>query len=393
MTSRERYFKTFRGEKTDRMPISLFIVEQGHFMSQVYPNTDPWDFEQQFKDLIEFNKQLGADTFVRLLGDIAKPVPHILYGGVDISHQTDNWEVTTTEYVKGASTVQHSVIRTPDGTLEQEFTTTELRRGTYMYGCTKYPVQEEKDLDIIIKYEPSMDETYVPYIQKAVKRTKDLVGDDGIVGGWVPYGPFNNCSHLIPHEELYALFLTDPEFYEKLITFSRDRFKPYTQAILDAGLDVACIGGNVPGGFLGKKSYDNYIAQYEREYVDFCQKDGCIGIYHNCGKIMALVDSYKDINVKCVEPFSPDPLGDAVIVDALKTVNGDYCVIGGVDQVNIIQGGTKQQVIDRTRELALAGKEYGHGKFIIQNADFLEYNTPVENVEAFVKTALEYGQY
>ncbi len=43
--------------------------------------------------------------FVRLLGDIAKPVPHILYGG-NVSHQTDRWEGRTSDDVKNVPTVK-----------------------------------------------------------------------------------------------------------------------------------------------------------------------------------------------------------------------------------------------------------------------------------------------
>ncbi len=37
------------------------------------------------------------------------------------------------------------------------------------------------------------------------------------------------------------------------------------------------------------------------------------------------------------------------------------------------------------------GKPGGH--FILQNADFLEYGTPMANVEAFVETAIEGAWY
>jgi hypothetical protein len=33
------------------------------------------------------------------------------------------------------------------------------------------------------------------------------------------------------------------------------------------------------------------------------------------------------------------------------------------------------------------------GKFIMQPVDFLEYGTPLENVRAYVETALEYSAY
>ena len=38
-----------------------------------------------------------------------------------------------------------------------------------------------------------------------------------------------------------------------------------------------------------------------------------------------------------------------------------------------------------------AGKK--NGPFIIQSADFLEYNTPIENVEEFVTTAMATAMY
>ena len=33
------------------------------------------------------------------------------------------------------------------------------------------------------------------------------------------------------------------------------------------------------------------------------------------------------------------------------------------------------------------------GKFILQSADFLEYGTPLENLEAYVETAMEFASY
>ncbi len=89
--------------------------------------------------------------------------------------------------------------------------------------------------------------------------------------------------------------------------------------------------------------------------------------------------------------FSPVPLGDANLQKAIEIVKGDYVVIGGVDQVNVIQKGTLEQIKQVTKETIETGKK--NGPFIIQSADFLEYNTPVENVEMFVKTALENAAY
>ena len=388
MTSRERFLKTFKGEIPDRVPVSLFIVDQGHFITQLYPNIDPHDTDEIQSKILEFSKELGADVFLRMLYNVYDTT-HVLYGGLDISQQTENWEVKTSEYRRGDTTVYHSVIRTPDGNLEQEYSVNEMRRGTFMYACTEDPVKDEKDLDIVIKYEPPMPADFPNKAKKAIEKMKQKVGDDGIVGVWAPYGPFNNASLVMDLSELYELFYTDPDYYEKLMKWSVTRFQDYTVALAAAGPDVMHVGGNVPGGFLGKRNYDKYILPYEKQHVEVCQAKGAYGMYHNCGEIMNLVESYVDLGISSVDPFSPPPLGDADLAKVKEIVNGRYVVLGGVDQVNVLQNGTVEQVVEVTKKTVETGKP--GGRFILQSADFLEYDTPIENLEAFVKTGIEFG--
>ena len=56
-----------------------------------------------------------------------------------------------------------------------------------------------------------------------------------------------------------------------------------------------------------------------------------------------------------------------------------------------LQRGSVEQVKRVTEETIKAGKP--GGKFLMQPVDFLEYGTPLENVEAYVKTAMEHAAY
>ncbi len=390
MTSRERFLKVLSGEIPDRVPITFFILDQGHFISQVYPEVDPHDFPTLQLKVIEIQKQLGADVFVRMLFDVNDPL-HIHMGGLDVTQQNENWDIETQELHQGNTLIQRSTIRTPAGTLTQDFSIHEIRKGTFLYCCTKKPIESPKDLDIAIKYEPRMPSTYPEKVKARVKKIKDALGDDGILGVWAPHGPFNNASLLVKHDDLYQLFITDYPYYEKLMSFASERILDYTQAMDEAGADVLCVGGNVPGGFLGKKNYDHFILPFERKYIEFCQQRGTPAMYHNCGEIMKLVESYKNLGAKVVEPFSPPPLGDADLAKARTIVNGDYVMLAGVDQVNVLQNGTLDQIREVTKKTMLIGKP--GGKFIMQSVDFLEYGTPIENLRAYVSTALENSWY
>lgn len=390
MTSRERMLRTINGEVTDRVPVTLFIQDHGHFIHQLHPEIDPLDYEQLTFKVIDYQRSLGCDVFARMIFDLYHPLG-ICLGGVDDGHETDTWKVRTDVTEEGNNLIRSSVITTPDGELTQTFVRTALNKGTYVYCCTKKPIATETELDIAMRHEPRMSAAYGAMVKGKIRRIKEYIGDEGILGTWVAGGPFNNASMIMDHTQLYMLFLTEPEFFAKLMQYTTDRTLDYTRTFIEAGADVMLVGGNVPGGFLGARTYEQHILAHEKRYIDFIQAQGCPAVYHNCGEIMSLVGSYKKLGATVVEPFSPVPLGDADLAKAVDIVRGDYVIIGGVDQVNVIQKGTVEQVRQATIATMEAGKR--NGPFIIQSADFLEYNTPIENVEAFVATAKAHAAY
>jgi uroporphyrinogen decarboxylase len=175
------------------------------------------------------------------------------------------------------------------------------------------------------------------------------------------------------------------------VYFAMNRILDYARAMDSAGVDVHCVGGNVPGGFLGRRCYDQYILPYEKRYIAFLQQHGTPAMYHNCGQVMNLVESYKDLGVRIVEPFSPPPLGDADLAQVKQIVGDAYTILSGIDQVNVLQNGTVDEV-KRTTERTMRVGQPG-GRFIMQNVDFLEFGTPLENLRAYVETALQYADY
>lgn len=390
MTPRQRFLAVLNGQMPDRVPVTLFICDGGHFLNQLHPEIDPWDHERLQLKVIEVQKQFGADVFVRMLYGVNDPL-HIHMGGLDVSRQTENWEVRTEQVEHGNTRIARSTIRTPGGTLTQDFSTTEVRPGTFVFACTKKPVQCEADLDVAIRYEPRMPAGWPEQVRQRVARIREALGDDGILGTWTPHGPFNNASLLIDHDVLYSLFRVDYPFYEKLMNFAMERILDYTAAIDDAGPDVHCVGGNVPGGFMGRANYERFVLPFEKRYIDFVQRHGRPAMYHNCGQIMNLVESYKQLGARVVEPFSPHPLGDADLARAKAQVNGAYVMLSGIDQVNVLRNGTVDDVRRATRAAMQAGKP--GGGFILQTVDFIEYGTPEENVRAFVETGLAEAGY
>jgi len=391
MNSRQRFLKVLSGEIPDRVPVTAYIQDQGHFLSQCYPNLDPWEHMTNQLKVIELQKQLGMDVFVRCWINVKGPFPGAI-AGLNISQQTDQWEVQTEEIHKENARLLRSTIHTPGGVLTQEFTIQEINPHTYVYACTKKPVQTRADLDLAQTYEPKIAADWPGLVKARIHPVREALGEAGILAGWAPGGVFNCAAQITGLEMLYALFKTEPDFYQQLMEFSLERMAPYTQAQIDAGVDVVVFSGNVAGGFLGRKNFDRYVLPYEKRYIEQVQSQGVPVLYHNCGQIMRLLESYKELGARIVEPFSPPPtLGDADLAMAKQIVDGAYVMMGGLDHVNVLQNGSREQVQRATAATLQAGKP--GGKFVLAPADFLEYGTPVENVRTYVETALQEAGY
>ncbi|MBI9107455.1 MAG: hypothetical protein JEZ04_11985 [Spirochaetales bacterium] len=391
MTGRDRLLTVLNGKRADRVPVTIFIQGQGHFITQVNPETDPWDFIALQKNVIDYQKSLGLDVHARMLFfNPHKPIfAHLGLMNVDV--ENENWTVTRSEEQNGDTRLLKHEIKTPDGILKQTFSINESRPGTFMFACTEKPVNNLDDLKIAMKYEPSFTDEIKAEMKKNVQTVKSEVGDAGILSAWTNGGLFNNVSGFIDHNTLYSVFLTDPEYYKELMRFAKTRVFDFTDAIIEAGVDALCVGGNVAGGFIGGACFDQYVREYETEYIQHIQSRGKPVIYHNCGLAMGLVDSYKKMGINNIEPFSPAPLGDGDLDALARMMNNEFTVTGGVDQVNVIQKGTVDDVEKVTLETISKGKKFD--RYILQSADFLEYGTPIENVEAFARTGLANSEY
>ncbi len=390
MNGRERLLNTLNGRGADRIPVTLFIQSQGHFAKQLDEEYDPWNFEKTQKSIIDYQRSLGLDVHARML--FFNPYEPVLtvFQGLNAQTETECWKVTVEKEEDGYSRRYRQTIHTPEGNLHQTFTVNEIQKGTFMYACTEAPIRTRKDLELAEKYEPFCSQSVRRKMAEQVKIIKDYVGEDGIVSAWSNGSLFNNISSLIDQTELYALFLTDPEFYDRLMSFAKKRVYDYTDILLDAGVDAICLSGNAAGGVLGNPMFEKYVLPYEQKYIAYCQRKGNPVIYHNCGRVMELVPSYLKMGAKNIEPFSPAPLGNGDLRQLKGMLAREFSVTSGVDQIHILQSGTPEMTAKAVEKVMEQGKDFQ--SFIMQNVDFLEYGTPMENIKVYADTALSLSE-
>jgi len=390
MNSRQRMLKVLNGEIPDRVPVTLFIHDEGNFLAQIYPEHDVGNYMENKFRVIDFQRKLGADIHLRMWNG-CMPL-WLIAGGFNTDDENDDWKVESKTATRGTSKVIYSRVVTPKGELSQEFTVSEVNKGTLNYACTKKPIKTVEDLNILKEYEPSMKESYPGYLNNIVSKVKEYLGEDGILSMWIPGGIFNHASRIIDLETIYMLFITDNDFYKKLMSHCFNRVKPFIEAIISTDLDLVNMGGNTAGGFLGSEIFEKNVLPYEKNLISFIKDRGKRVLYHNCGEIMNLAKSYLKLGADIVEPFSPPPtLGDGDLKKAKEISDGRYIIIGNIDQINVLKDGSPKIIREKVKETIEIGKP--GGKFMLQPSDFLEYGTPIENVKTYVEAGKEFVNY
>ena len=103
---------------------------------------------------------------------------------------------------------------------------------------------------------------------------------------------------------------------------------------------------------------------------------------------MAILDLIVENGCDASETLSPPGVGGDAIPEEIKhLIGGKVCLIGGMDQINILTNGTTEQVRSETRRLCeILGPG---GGFILSASDHF-FHAPMENLRTFAETAHEF---
>ena len=156
--------------------------------------------------------------------------------------------------------------------------------------------------------------------------------------------------------------------------------------------DAVGIQGNIANsGVIGNDFFQKYIYDYEKKHADAIHQAGSFTVYHNCGKAKVLQKSYVKMGLTAWETIAEDPQGDSNLAEAKRDVGGEIVLIGNIDQVNFIKQASIEEIRTGAEEIVHIGKT--GGKYIFACSDFLEKDTPLENVKAAIDAAKACGAY
>ena len=105
---------------------------------------------------------------------------------------------------------------------------------------------------------------------------------------------------------------------------------------------------------------------------------------------MAVLPMLKEAGVDILSTLPPPPVGDVDLKQAKAAVGDRICLNGNIDIVNVMGGGTEEDVRRAVRQAILDAAP--GGGFILGSSDGIR-DVPVANVRAYFRAAKEFGDY
>ncbi|MBM4149891.1 MAG: hypothetical protein FJ224_12745 [Lentisphaerae bacterium] len=240
------------------------------------------------------------------------------------------------------------------------------------------------------RYEPVEGVRTVDTGIAGLRRTKELLGDHGIVGVFLTY------SSVVGSEEGVYHFADHPEELEKVkadrLASVERRFADLMAMRPEDRPDFLCVGGSGTLIFQSPAFFREHALPAVKRAIELATAAGIPTHVHSCGPEKELVQIMaEETSLTVIDPLEIPPMGDCNLAE-LKQAYGNRIVLkGNLHTTNTMLFGTVADVVAASRK-AIDDAAEG-GRFILSTGDQCGRDTPDGNLAAMIETARTYGRY
>jgi len=198
-------------------------------------------------------------------------------------------------------------------------------------------------------------------------------------------GPFTISSHLMGANELFMAILERPDFVRELFRIIVDKVLAWLDYCWEEEKisDRNFAWTDDLSAYLSAETWQNVLLPYDKRLRDHFE----YASLHMCGQTTHLLEVFTNqLRINEFQGF-----GWKVDLDRIEQVMGGKVVLLGNVSPLLIANGTPQQVKDATQHVI--EKLAPCKGLIIQDGSNISPESPVENINAMMDAANEYGRY
>lgn len=362
MTSKERMLAAINREKPDRLPVTIHQWQPYHLKKYMGGMTD-----------LQANIACGLDASINFF---------------EVEERASaNWRKTAQSRPRDGYTETCYTIQTPEGVL------------TYAEGAneattwiTEHLIKRDEDIYLLKKYRP------VPRLlgNRARQAYSDL-GDNGILRTFVwglQGGCWQDACELYGVEDLIYATFDKPDWVHEFLRILLDQKLDYIAGSLPGTpFDLIETGGGAASNtVISPDMHEAFALPYDREMHEALRNLGFKSVYHTCGGMTKITRQILANGCDVSETLSPDTVGGDIKTDEdairlYEELHPRVGLIGGMDQFNILEAGTKEDIFRETERLfRLYGRD---GGYILSACDHF-FDAPPENLKLFAEAAKQF---
>jgi len=237
----------------------------------------------------------------------------------------------------------------------------------------EHPIKNEEDLKILKNKWQGIAgrmKVFIDVMEKIAKKYSI------IKGGYV-IGPFTMAGELMGSTDISIGVMLNPKFILEVLDFSVQIISEYAHALFDAGADMVVVLEPL-AVLLSPKQYNKFSLSPFKKLVSNLNNKSLI--LHICGNTNHLIKPMLDSGVI---GLSLDSIMN--FKKLKKIIPKEIALIGNLDPVKIFLQSTPDEVAESTRSLKDNMKDVDN--FILSSGCDIPLDTPLENIEAFMKAA------
>ena len=372
MTSRERILRTLKGEKVDRIPISLYEFE-GFYDSWIY------DYPEYVRILEYARDKTDKMYFWSPKSD----KPNLFYGEIEEkSIETKKWEEKKSIHTK-------TIIKTPRGELSS------LQRqdeGVHTTWTLENLCKNEEDAEKILSL------PYIPY-RPAINSFFELdkkLGDTGIILGDIP-DALCLTVEIFGFTKFLLTYIDNRKLIFRLMDFFQERIYNYLKYLLEKGAATMyrIIGPEyATPPYLHPEEFDKLVTPYDKELVKLLHHYQGFARLHSHGKIKKTLKSFIEMEIDATDPVEPPPDGDVELKEAREILGNKVTLIGNIEE-RLLETGSEEEIENQVKKAIKEGKT-SNGAFILCPTA-MPLNTPLnkkvqENIIHYIDCGINYGK-
>jgi uroporphyrinogen-III decarboxylase len=196
-----------------------------------------------------------------------------------------------------------------------------------------HPVKSANDFDALMYL---LDHTEIVDNYTVFESDQNRIGSEGVAIAHIGASPCQKfLRELMGFEKGFLALYDYPDRVEEIIAKLSDIFFRMIRIVADSPAIIIKLQDNLTALFQSPAIFKTYYVDVYRRAAEMLHRKGKIFTVHGDGEMKPLLSLLIDSGIDAIEQFTPHPMTQCTVEEALAAARGHYAVWGGIPSTHL----------------------------------------------------------